>query len=79
MGLVVKNKAKKDVQHEIEEFFSEVGLKTIQFHNNHIFNSQNPEKNSDFTDWLWKFMEDYKRKNVDKLNREKKTEGNERF
>ena len=79
MGLVVKNKAKKDVQHEIEEFFSEVGLKTIQFHNNNIFNSQNPEKNSDFTDWLWKFMEDYKRKNVDKLNREKKTEGNERF
>jgi len=31
---------------------------------------ENPEKNSDFTDWLWKFLEDYKRKNSDRLNKE---------
>ena len=41
---MVKNKAKKDVQHEIEEFFSEVGLKAIKFHKNHIFYSESWKK-----------------------------------
>lgn len=34
---------------------------------------EKPGKNSDFTNWLWKFLEDYKKKNIDKLNNDSKT------
>ena len=74
MGLVVKNKAKKDVQQEIEEFFSEVGLETIKSYKNHIFYSESWKKFR----FHWLAMEIHGRLQTKKRGQIKQREENRR-
>lgn len=64
-----KIKVKKKYNRILKSFFLKFNLIFFEI----IVFLEKPGKNSDFTNWLWKFLEDYKKKNIDKLNNDSKT------